>query len=160
MVFKTSNLEELILPLRVQIGDTDPVPTYSDEFLHIVLRESVAALMRRWHDQYYVDNNGIVLRNPEAGTFAFSSPPVIQHKDRRPIVLQASIMIKSGVKFSESGNVASWRDEEISYSNIEAAKQRSSTLDDDVRELEVLLPGKKLARLLYGRLHGWNKEWE
>lgn len=160
MVFKTSNLEELILPLRVQIGDNDPTPTYSDEFLHMVLREAVAALMRRWNDQYYVDNDGVVHRNPEAGTFAWSSPPVIQHKDRRPIVLQASMMIKGGTKFSTSGDVASWRDEEISYSNIESARQRSSTLEDDMRELELILPGKKLARPQVGRLYGQTKDWE
>jgi len=162
MAFKTSNLEELIIPLRVQIGDNDPTPTFSDEYLHMVLREAVAALMRRWDDMYYVDNEGVVHRNPNV-TFDWSSPPVIQHRDRRPIVLQASVMIKSGKKFSESGDVASWRDEEIAYSNIESARQRSSTLEDDVRELDMLLPGKKLARPKYGRLYGWDtnpREWE
>lgn len=159
MVFKRSNLEELILPLRVQIGDTDLTPTYSDEHLHMVLREAVASLMYRWSDKYYVDNEGVVNRNPDM-TFDWSSPPVVQHKDRRAIVLQSSIMIKSGKKFSESGDAVSWRDEEISYSSIEAARQRSSTLDDDITELENLLPGKKLARPLYGRLYGHIKDWE
>lgn len=156
---KTTNLEELILPLRVQIGDLGVTPIYSDEHLHTVLRESVSALMRRWHDRYYVDNEGVVYRNTNI-TFDWSSPPVIQHKDRRPIVLQSSIMIKSGTKFSESGDVASWRDEEISYSNIESARQRSSTLNDDMSELEALLPGKKLARALYGRLYGQKQEYD
>lgn len=159
MGFKTSNLEELIFPLRIQIGDTSAIPTYDDEFLHGVLRVAVAALMRRWDDRYYVDNDGVVHRDTNT-TFDWSSPPVIQHKDRRPIVLQASIMMKSGTKFSTSGDVASWRDEEISYSNIESARQRSSTLQDDINELENLLPGKKLARPLYGRLYGETKDWE
>lgn len=159
MTFKTSNLEELILPLRIQIGDNVAVPTYSDETLHAILRSAVADLMMRWEDKYYLDNDGVVHRNPGL-TFDWSSPPVIQHKDRRPIILQASISIKSGVKFSESGDVVSWRDEEISYSNLESARQRSSTLEDDITELERLLPGKKLARPIYGRVYGWNKDWE
>ena len=154
MAFKTSNLEELIAPLRVQIGDTDSTD-YTDEILHLILRNAIAALMRRWNDRYYVDNDGVVHRNPNE-TFDWSSPPVIEHRDRRPVVLQASIMIKSGKKFSESGDAVSWRDEEVAYSNIESARQRSSTLADDVAELNALLPEKKLARSVYGRLYGWN----
>jgi hypothetical protein len=159
MTFKTSNLEELILPLRIQIGDNIAVPVLSDETLHAILRMAVADLMRRWSDKYYLDNDGVVHRNPNI-TFDWSSPPVVQHKDRRPIVLQASIAIKSGAKFANSGNAVSWRDEEISYSSIEAARQRSSTLADDIAELENLLPGKKLAQPLYGRLYGHAKDWE
>lgn len=158
-MFKSSNIEDLILPLRVQIGDTDGVPTFSDEKLHIILLESVASLMNRWGDKYYITNDGVVRRNPNVD-FKWSSPPEIQHKDRRPIVLQASILMKSGLKFSESGSVASWRDEEISYSNIESARQRSSTLDDDLKELESILPSKKLARPVYGRLVGWKENYD
>jgi len=158
MAFKRSNLEELIGPLRVQIGDIGPVPTYSDETLHLVLRYATSALMVKWRDKYFVDVEGVVHRNSNE-TFDFSSPPEIQSKDWRAIVLQASIMIKSGTKFSESGNVASWRDEEIAYSNIESARQRSSTLDDDVAELNRLFP-TKLARTGYGKLYGWTKDWE
>jgi len=161
MVFKTSNLEELITPFRIQIGDTTSDPTYSDEVLHEVLRQSVAALMVRWHDKYYVDNDGVVNRN-SVETFEWSSPPVIQHKDRRPIVLQAAIMIKSGRKFAESGNIQSWRDEEISYSNTESARQLSSTLQEDRAELDSLLPPatRKLARPLMDRLYGEIPDWQ
>ena len=162
MAFKTSNLEELILPLRVQIGDLDAIPTYDDERLHGILRVAVSALMRRWNDRYYVDNDGVVNRNPNI-TFEWSSPPVIQHKDRRAIVLQSSIMIKGGVKFSNSGDTVSWRDEEISFSNLESARQKDSSLADDITELDALLPKQKLAQPLYGKLYGWNvetREWE
>lgn len=158
MAFEKSNLETLVLPLRVQIGDTGGTPSLSDEYLHMVLIESVAALMARWNDKYYVTNAGVVLRNANYGTFDWSSPPEIQHKDRRPIVLQASVLIKSGSKFSQSGDVVSWRDEEISYSNIESARQRSSTLEDDTRELNMIFP-RRLARPLYGRLYGQKQEY-
>jgi hypothetical protein len=71
----------------------------------------------------------------------------------------ASIMIKGGSKFYESGNAVSWRDDEISYSNIESARQRASTLEDDKRELESLLP-KKLARSKYGQLYGYPESYK
>lgn len=162
MAFKTSNLEELIFSLRVQIGDTGTTPTYSDEELHAFLREAVLALMSRWSDKYYLDSDGVVTRNPDV-TFKWSSPPVIQQSDRRAIVLQSSIMIKGGKKFSESGNVQSWRDEEISYSNIEAARQLSSTVEEDRLELDSILPKpqKKLARPIMDRLYGGLvREWD
>lgn len=157
MAFVASNLEELITPLRVNIGDISNSPTYSDELLHTILRQAVSALGRRWGDKYYVDTSGVVHRNGGV-TFEFSSPPVIQYRDHRPIVLQASIMIKTGKKFSESGNAVSWRDEEFSYSSIESAKQRDSSLRDDVEELNKLLP-TRLARTKYGRLYGYAKDW-
>ncbi len=155
----TSNLEELIVPLRIQLGDITTPPTYTDDLLHVILREAVEALMYRWHDRYYVTVEGVVTRSTLVA-FDFSSPPVIQGKDKRPIVLQASVMIKTGAKFTNSGSAVNWRDEEISYSNIESAKQRSSTLNDDIKELESLLPAKRLARPQSGRMPGWNRDWE
>lgn len=154
MAYKQSHLEELIAPLRIQLGDTGVSPTYSDEILHETLRHSVDALGARWHGKYYLDNDGVVIRSPNID-FELSSPPVIQRQDNRAIVLQSSIMIKSGKKFSESGNAVSWRDEEISYSAIEAAKQRGSSLADDVAELKALFP-VKLARAISGRQYGWS----
>lgn len=161
MSFKRSNLEELIGALRVQIGDYSAIATYSDETLHNVLRYAVNALMRRWGNKYYVDNSGIVNRNLDYVSFDCAEPPVIQRQDERAIVLQASIMIKSGAKFSTVSSVVSWRDEEFSYSNTEAARQRSSTLNDDIAELDSILPppNKKLARAKMGRLEGFTADW-
>lgn len=158
MTYKKSNLEELIDPLRIHLGDTGITPTYSDEFLHRTLRNSVNTLMSRWNSKYYIDNEGVAIRNTDNCYFSFSSPPVIQREDERPIVLQASIFIKSGKKFTESGNAVSWRDEEISYSAIEAGKQRSSSWQDDVNELNTILP-VKLARAKMGRLYGYRADW-
>ena len=156
MTFKTSNLEELVSSLRIHIGDVTMI--YSDETLHGVLRDAVSALGKRWHDKYFVDNEGVAHRNPNE-TFNWSSPPEIQRSDGRAIVLQASIIIKSGIKFSESGSAVSWRDEEISYSNIESARQRSSTLQDDINELNAMFP-VKLARGKRGGLYGWTQDWD
>jgi len=156
MAFKASGLEDIIEPLRIHLGDTGPTYSYTDELLHGALRSSVNALMNRWYRKYFVDNDGVVQRNPTA-SYDFSNPPVIQRQDERAIVLQASIMIKGGQKFSNVDNAISWKDDEISYSAIEAAKQRSSTLADDQSELDIILPArKKLARPVSERLYGWN----
>ncbi len=154
MAFKSSGLEELISILRIQIGDTESTPTYSDETLHEILRHSVSSLMNRWNHKYFVDNDGVVQRDTSDFIFDYSSPPVIQRQDHRAIVLMASIMIKSGKKFSTSSNTISFRDEEISYSNIESSRQLSSSLQDDLSELETMLPKKKLAKAVYSRLYG------
>lgn len=159
MAYKTSNLEGLISSLRVQIGDTAATPTYSDEMLHSILRDAVQALMRRWHGKYYVDVEGVVYRNPSC-TFNFSSPPVIQGEDIRPIVLQASIMIKQGQKFANSGDVVSWKDDEISYSNLESGRLLSSSLTEDISELNTLLPPAGLARPQASRLYPRPMDYE
>jgi hypothetical protein len=158
MTFKTSNIEELIIPLRIQIGDITATPTYSDETLHEILKYAVSGLMRRWNNRYYINNDGVVVRNTTC-SFEFSSPPVIQRGDERPIILMASITMKSGRKFSTSGDVVSWRDDEISLSTIESGRQLSSSLMDDILELNNLLPPKRLARALYGPLPGWTQEF-
>jgi hypothetical protein len=123
----------------------------------------VKALGNRWHNKYRVATvdsvDNLVIRSDNSYMFEFSEPPVIQYQDERAVVLQASILIKSGTKWSESGSAVSWRDEEISYSNLESARQRSSTLEDDISELDRLFP-IKLAKAKYGRLYGWPHEWD
>lgn len=153
----------LIAPLRRHLGDITSPYTYEDSVLSGYLLDAVKALGGRWDHKYYVTTIGgvsdLVVRTNEPDRFDFSEPPVIQYQDERPVILQASIIVKSSNKFSSSGSAVNWRDEEISYSNIESARQRSSALADDIAELNSLLV-KKLARPKYGRLYGWNKEWE
>lgn len=159
MSFKSSNLEMLVDALRLQIGDTGLTPTYSDESLHSALKYAVNALMRRWQNRYYLDSENVVQRNDANCYFDFASPPVIQRQDERVIVLMGAILIKSGRKFSTAGDVVSWKDDEISLSTIESGRQTSSSLKDDIDELNSILPPKRLARGLSGRLNGYSKDW-
>jgi hypothetical protein len=130
-----SNLELLVEPLKHHLGDVD---TYSDDFLHGVLIDSVFLLSRRWNSKYFVDNEGVVRRNNYC-YFGFDVPPMIQYSDHRPIVLMASIIIKSGKKFSEFSFI------DVSYSNM------VPSLQDDINELNALLP-PKLAGARYSTL--------
>ncbi len=160
---ETTTLAYLIAPLRRQLSDYTEPYTYTDAVLSGFLLDSIKALGNRWNNRYRVATvDGVpdlVIRSGDAYNFEFSEPPVIQYQDERAVVLQASIFIKSSTKWSESGSAVTWRDEEISYSNLETARQRSSTLQDDIEELNKLFP-IKLAKTRSGRLYGWRKDWE
>jgi hypothetical protein len=160
---ETTTLGYLIAPLRRQLSDYTEPYTYSDVVLSGFLLDSIKALGNRWNNRYRVATvdsvSDLVIRNGDAYLFEFSEPPVIQYQDERAVVLQASILIKSSTKWSESGSAVTWKDEEISYSNLESARQRSSTLQDDIDELNKLFP-IKLAKTKYGRLYGWNRDWD
>lgn len=160
---ETTTLTYLIPQLRRQLNDYTSPYTYTDDTLSGFLLDAVKSLGNRWNNRYRVASvnsvNNLVIRNDDTYLFVFSEPPVIQYQDERAVVLQASVFIKSSTKWSESGSAVSWKDEEISYSSIEAAKQRSSTLQDDIEELNKLFP-MKLAKTKMGRLLGWGKDWE
>lgn len=160
---ETTTLAYLIPQLRRQLSDYTAPYTYSDDVLSGFLLDSIKALGGRWNNRYRVATvdsvSDLVVRNSSTYLFEFSEPPVIQYQDERAVVLQASIFIKSSTKWSESGSAVTWRDDEISYSNLESARQRSSTLQDDINELNKLFP-IKLAKVQYGRLRGWHKDWE
>jgi len=159
---QTTTLEYLIPQFRRHLSDYTVPYTYDDATLSGFLFDSIKALGHRWNNKYYVATvdsvPDLVIRNENSYLFDFSEPPVIQSQDERAVILQASVIIKSSTKWSESGSAVNWRDEEIAYSNVQSARQRSSTLDDDVRELNELFP-IKLAQSKYGRLYGWTHDY-
>ena len=159
---QTTTLAYLIPQFRRHLSDYTEPYTYDDVTLSGFLFDSIKALGHRWNNKYFaatVDSvSNLIIRNV-SNIFEFSEPPVIQGQDERAIILQASIIIKSSTKWSESGSAVNWRDEEISYSNVQSARQRSSTLDDDTKELNELFP-VKLAQSKSGRLYGWTKDWK
>ena len=160
---QTTTLAYLIPQFRRQLSDYTTPYTYDDATLSGFLLDGVKALGHRWNNKYYVATvagvSNLIIRNANSYLFDFSEPPVIQTQDERAVILQASVIIKSSTKWSESGSAVNWRDEEIAYSNVQSARQRSSTLDDDVRELNELFP-IKLAQSRSGRLYGWKRDWQ
>ena len=159
---QTTTLAYLIPQFRRHLSDYTIPYTYDDATLSGFLFDSIKALGHRWNNKYFVATvdsiSDLIIRNTN-NTFEFSEPPVIQSQDERAIILQASVIIKSSTKWSESGSAVNWRDEEIAYSNVQSARQRSSTLDDDIKELNELFP-VKLAQTQYGRLYGWTRDWK
>lgn len=143
-----SGIEYLIPILRLQLGDTNPLTyRYLDEWLLVALQSSVKALQRWWSSRYTVDDvTGRVSRGSDY-TFAYDEPPVIQGQDERPVILMASILVKSGQLEGNSWNVGSWKDAEIAVSNIEGNRSKEFGVKMDWEELKgyMLPPSRRLS---------------
>lgn len=143
-----SSIDYLIPILRLHIGDiTSTSYRYMDEWLRIALLTSVKELQRWWSNKYLIDSDNNVYRNTNYLDFTLpESDGVIQDFDEKPIILLASIIIKKGEL--ESTAWGSWKDYEISYSNIEGSRSKSLGLERDWNELTSIMkpPIKRLAR--------------
>lgn len=135
------NVDYLIEPLRLRIGDLNPAAyRYLDEWLITALIASVRSLARRWNSKYFISDYGAVERNTDFADFEFDeSYGVIQEKDEQIIVINAAIIILQGSLENQSWNLGSWRDSEISYSNIETSRAKKDILDRLTNELDSYL---------------------
>ena len=152
-----TNLDYLIDALRLHLGDIDPASyRYTDEWLRTSLVMSVKALMRWWNYNYLIDTNYDAYRNANI-TYLFPEPPIIEYGDEEIIILMASIVIKEGSLESNSWAVGSWRDAEISYSNIEGNRSKEGSIDRDWKLLTDILkpPVKRLAQARKQSLKGY-----
>lgn len=181
-IVSPSDLDYLLGSLRVHLGDVTSPFTHSDGYLRKALVDGFKALGKRWQRRYTIVASGYMLASGmDYGYYLVSrttnyvfpetEPPVIQLEDERPIVLSAAIAIKRGQLQVMSPNLGSWKDDEISQSNIESGKALQLSLALDVEELESLLPSraKKLARASKQSLPGFDfahnymegsKDWE
>jgi hypothetical protein len=142
-----SGVEYLIPFLRLYIGDTNPLAyRYLDEWLKMSLLTSIKSLERWWKSKYLVnDDTQTISRNPDF-TFIIAEPPVITTADEMPIIIMASIIIKSGSLENNSWNMATWRDAEYYVSNVEGGKQKELGVKADWDRLLMYLkpPQKRL----------------
>ena len=157
----TTDLDYLLPALRMHMWDTTEPYTYSDDMLKRALLIGVKSLMARWNSRYIPSynagtDNWDVSRNPD-DSFRHTSPPVIMYMDERPIVLAAAVAINSGLIYQVAGNAVSWKDEEVSYSNITGAKLTEASVMRDIDELSKLVPDrrKRLATPTKGELIGF-----
>lgn len=160
-----SDLDYLIGSLRSHLGDITSPFLFSDGFLRRNLIDAFKSLRIRWQSRYIITPSGTigplgyissgvdynyysVTRDLNKWTFTSPEPPVIQVEDERPVVLQAAIIIKQGKLENKALGFGSWRDDELSYSNLRAGDALESSLQRDKEELESMLPSRanKLAR--------------
>lgn len=148
-----TDIDYLIPQLRLHLGDLNPTSyRYMDSWLRTALLSSIKSLSRWWDSKYLLSDDltdpnlvasGLledsVYRNESYRHFEFELPPTIQLKDERPILLMAAILIKSGSMENSSWDLGHWRDDELSYSNIEGGKARRESIARDVQELENIL---------------------
>lgn len=139
------NVDYLIDQVRVETGDLNPSSyRYLDEWISISLMAAVRSLSRRWSSKYLVTDDGEVSRNTNFPNFEFTEPPVIQEKDERPIVIAACIILLEGSLENSAYDISSWRDSELSYSNLEQGRIRTDHLTSLRNELDsILLPPSK-----------------
>ena len=147
----SGSLDYLIPALRLHLGDITPATyRYLDEWLIIALLSSVKALQRWWGLRYTVNDTTHEVSRGTIYSFAETEPELIQDLDERPVILMASILIKSGSLESNSWNVGSWKDAEIAVSNIEGNRAKEFGIKMDWDELKgyILPPTKRLSPAL------------
>jgi len=143
----TTDLDFLVPALRMHLGDITEPYAYDEGLLKFSLLEGIKMLMARWNYRYSVVydqdlNHWSVTRNND-DVFQFSEPPVIQYCDERPIVLAAAILLKTGTVYTSGADAVSWKDDEISFSNVAGAELKSKSLLSDLDELNKLVPERR-----------------
>lgn len=133
-----TGLDHLIPDLRIHLGDISEPLKYADNHLRHTLVIACKALMKKWRNRYLINATYVVSRNAGV-TYEDTSPPIIQYSDERAFILQASIVVKSAVLQDSAWDIASWRDDEVSYSNIAGGATLRKSLQDDINELELWL---------------------
>ncbi len=154
-----TTLDYLITYLRLRIGDTNSTAyRYLDEWLLKALQLAVQSLQRFWNYKYLIDDNFDVARNPNYTNFLFPEEDgVIEKGDENIIILMAAIYTLEGSLENSAWTFGSWKDFEVSYSNIEGGKQRSETVKRLWDELNSIIkpPSKRLATGKKGSLPGY-----
>lgn len=145
----TKPVDYLIPDLRLRLGDTNPDSyRYLNQWLLKALILSVKNLGRFWRDKYLINDKGVVSRNEYALSFTFDeSYGVIEKKDEYIITLMATIIILEGSLENSSWDAVSWRDNEISFSNLEKFRSKSDNIKRLIDELNSLIlpPTRRLA---------------
>ncbi len=143
----TTDLDYLIPSLRLRLGDIDPANyRYLDEWLRVALVGALKTLQSWWGIRYLIDDTTYVVTRYSGSTFQFEAPPVIQSNNEAPIVLMAAILVKNGSLENSSWTTGSWRDAEVSVSNIAGLSSREGLLGKFWDELlwYVTPPNKRL----------------
>ena len=114
--------------------------------------------MGRWLNyKYLLDSNYNVYRNPH-GYFIFPEGTygVVEPADNQLIVLMAVYVLLEGSLENSAYDYVSWKDAEITFSNLESSRARGNILRSVWEEINTLMkpPVKRLARTKKGSLPG------
>jgi len=140
------NIDYLIPYVRMKIGDMNG-ERYEDDWIRTALILAIKESQRYLNNKYLIDSDNSVYRNPIY--YAEDPYDIIDARDEPIIVLLAAIIILEGSLENSAWNAMSWRDNEISFSNLEQFRTRSEilrTLIDELHSL-VLPPVKRLGKV-------------
>ncbi len=111
----------------------------SDSMLAAYLADAVEALQFRWYRTYEIEHTP---------PLTFEVAPDIVPKDKRPIILMASMIYKMG-----NLQLAGFKDQDFAY---DPQQGRQNPIQVDIEELARFLPIYKLARPSTTPLRGYN----
>lgn len=155
----STTLDYLIPLVRSRVGDLDSSAyKYADDWLLTSLQLAVRILARYQNFKYLIDSSGNVSRNTDYPSWQTQeSSGVIQPDDEYLIALLAAIITLEGSLENSAWNAVAWRDNEISFSNLEQFRTRDTTLKALITEFNnlVLPPTKRLAGAVKGSLPGY-----
>ena len=155
---ETTTLDYLIPYVRLRLGDLDSTNyRYTDDWILTALLGAVEYLGRWWNLRYLIEYTTNEVYRNQSGSFIFPEPPVIQPQDNQIIVLVATLITLEGSLENAAWNFVSWRDNEISYSNLEQSRTKNQNVNRLWEELLSLItpPTKKLARAIKNSLPGY-----
>ncbi len=163
MIVTQSDLSYLIPKLRLQVGDISG-ERWVDDWLNVALITAFNTLQNWWNNKYKINQlySGTFIleykveRN-ETAKFSQDEPPVIEPNDERAIVLMASIILLEGTLEQSAWDFGSWKDYEISVSNIEGGRILREKLQRLYDELTMLYkpPSRRLSGATRKSLHGF-----
>lgn len=111
----------------------------TDSKLAAYLADGIEALSFRWTRDY-----AITVIDPET----YLVEPAVEPKDKRPIILMASIIYKMG-----NVQMAGFKDQDFSY---DPQQGRQNPLQVDIEELARFLPIYRLAKATTAPMRGYN----
>lgn len=160
MIVTRSNLDYLITPVRMRLGDVTGA-VFTNSIILTGLVFGVKMLQSRWNSRYFVYTDSMhvqgtqistpggiydigytplendVLRNP-ALTFVSQPPPIIDQTDEYAIVLAACILTRRSVISSSMTAFTNWATPDLSVSNVQSGKMLQSLIADDEKALDAL----------------------
>jgi hypothetical protein len=153
-------IEELIPYVRVKIGDFSSPYRYESDWIRSAIRAASITLQQYLHNKYLLDEDtDDIIRNTEYSPwyYAESQSGVLEYQDKNLYIVMSAIIMLQGDLENNAWNLASWKDFEISYTNMESGRTQSKILDNLWNELYSLItpPTKRLAQPRKSSLPGF-----
>lgn len=144
----TIALDYLIPELRVKIGDISEPYRYVDQWLLVALKLAAKKFQKYNKSKYLINSLDELYRNPYSNMFTTEETDgVIEPSDEYILIIFAALITLEGSLESAAWSTVSWKDAEISFSNLESGRLRSGNLERLAKEIDDLLlaPVRRLA---------------
>lgn len=158
MIITSSNLDYLITPVRMHVGDLTEV-TFSDSVILTALVYAVKYLQNRWNNRYLIYTSGMIVTGTTVNTpngtcdlaslpgendafrnchvtFTSAAPPIIDQNDELPIILVSAINLRRSVITSSIHVFSNWSTPDLSFSNVSSSKSLEALINADLKLLD------------------------